>query len=324
MHYNFGIKWLKAFRESSEAVCELYGPDDGFIFEDVMLDQHNIDNKADLLRLFAPYANKDPDNGIGVHNFKIRSYVGDNRCGLLRWEWTPEHCAFFLGLDVAGKPFGTQGHTFHLYTEDGLIQRESSWWDASAVLRAAGPVSPDKIPTGPKGPNGSTRSGTVKLSGAPAGTLEFAQDWCNALGRDTDVLRSLYAGFFTLEFTMVDDHLQDTVTDTEMLTAKLGGIAGGQNGTYTFTPTEYLGDERRGLILWDVTIEGATTFRGIPTGGKTLTTVGSTFHQYDGDGKVVLESTCWEDNRVFEALGLPIMRPHYWVEGFDPASLMPA
>src|SRR6202011_5860016 len=60
MHYNFAVKWLKAFRQSPESVCKLYD-DQGFIFEDVMLDQHNIDNKPDFLRLFAPYANKDTE-----------------------------------------------------------------------------------------------------------------------------------------------------------------------------------------------------------------------------------------------------------------------
>ena len=48
MHYSFCVKWLKAFRHSSEAICKLYGPGDDFVFEDVMLDQHNIDNQADL------------------------------------------------------------------------------------------------------------------------------------------------------------------------------------------------------------------------------------------------------------------------------------
>jgi steroid delta-isomerase-like uncharacterized protein len=320
MHYNFAIKWLYAFREASETVCALYD-DDGFVFEDVMLDQHNIDNKPDLLRLFAPYANKDPDNGIGIHNFRVRSYIGDERSGLIRWEWQPEHAAIFLGLDVAGKPFGTQGHTFHLYGDNGLIQRESSWWDASAILRAVGPVSPDKVVTAPK-VGGKTKSGDVKL-GAPAGTLEFAQQWCDALGRDTDALRSLYADEFTLECSMVDDHLDDTIVNTDMLKQRLGGIAGGENGVYTFTADEYFGDARYGLTHWSVTIEGATTYRGLPTGGKTLQTIGSTFHQFDGNGKILLESTCWEDNRVFEALGVPVIRPHYWEEGFDPASLLP-
>jgi steroid delta-isomerase-like uncharacterized protein len=145
MNYEFAVKWLKAFRTSAEEVCALYADD--FLFEDPMLDQHGITHKDDLHRLFAVYANKDRENGIGVHNFRIRGYIGDERHGLINWEWSPEDCASFLGLDVAGKPFWTQGHTWHEYDEEGKIVRESSWWDASAVLRAVGPVRPTKLPT---------------------------------------------------------------------------------------------------------------------------------------------------------------------------------
>jgi steroid delta-isomerase-like uncharacterized protein len=142
MNYAFAVKWLKAFRTSSEEVCKLYADD--FLFEDLMLDQ-SITDKADLHRVFAPYANTDRTNGIGVHNFRIRGYEGDERSGLIRWEWTPEDAAVFLGLDVTDKPFWTQGHTFHQYNEDGLIVRESSWWDAAAVLRQVGLTAEKEI-----------------------------------------------------------------------------------------------------------------------------------------------------------------------------------
>jgi steroid delta-isomerase-like uncharacterized protein len=317
MHYNFGIKWLKAFRESSEAVCALYDKD-GFVFEDVMLDQHNITDYDDLLRNFAPYANKDPDAGIGIHNFRIRSYTGDRRSGLLRWEWYPEHCAMFLGLDVAGKPFGTQGHTFHQYNERGLIVRESSWWDASAILRAVGPVSPTKSLTG-KTSVASADGGVFRKASSGK---EHAQNWCTALGNDIAALRAMYSDFFTLEYTMVDDHEEDTITDSGMLAAALGGISAKENGVYTFTPTEVFEGNGHQLTHWTVTIEGASTYRGLPTGGKTLTTIGSTFHEFDADGRILLESTCWEDNRVFVQLGLPILRPHYWEADFDMAAFV--
>lgn len=319
MHYSFGVKWLKAFRHSSEAICKLYGPGNDFIFEDPMLDQHNVNNQADLHRLFAPYANKDRTNGVGIHNFRIHSYTGDENFGLLRWEWGPEDAAVFMGLDVKDKPFTTQGYTFHIY-KDGFIKRESSWWDSAAILRVVGPVSPTKILTG-KPHEGPGRSVEVQLSGAPAGTLEFAQDWCNAVGGDIHVLRTLYADFFTSEWSKIDDHENDTFTDLAMLVRNLGGIAAGENGRYRFTATEYFGSEQMGLIHWSVEIEGAESYRGIATGGKTLDTIGSTFLEFDSNGKIVRESTRWEDNRAFEALGLPIVRPHYWEEGFDPASL---
>jgi steroid delta-isomerase-like uncharacterized protein len=156
MNYEFAIKWLKCFRTSSEAVCELYD-DESFRFSDPMLDQHDINTKPDLLRLFELYANKDRTNGLGVHNFRVRGYVGDERSGLILWEWSPEDCANFIGMDAAGKPFSTQGHTYHEYNEKGKITRESSWWDSSAVLRALQPelpghgaASPTKSPAGEK------------------------------------------------------------------------------------------------------------------------------------------------------------------------------
>ncbi len=145
MDYAFAVRWLKAFRHSPEAVCALYADD--FLFEDPILDQFQITDKPDLHRLFAPYANKDRENGIGVHNFRIRGYEGDRRSGLIRWEWSPEDAAIFLGLDVTGKVFWTQGHTFHQYDEQGRITRESSWWDVTQVLRGIGTPGVEKALT---------------------------------------------------------------------------------------------------------------------------------------------------------------------------------
>ncbi|MCK9250618.1 MAG: hypothetical protein M0P31_16775 [Solirubrobacteraceae bacterium] len=136
MDYAFAIKWLKAFRHSSEAICELYADD--FVFEDPILDQYQIRDKGDLGRIFVLYANKDRENGLGVHNFRVRGYEGDHKSGLIRWEWTPEDCANFIGVDVKDKPFFTQGHTFHVYDDNGKIVRESSWWDTAAVLNGVG------------------------------------------------------------------------------------------------------------------------------------------------------------------------------------------
>jgi steroid delta-isomerase-like uncharacterized protein len=319
VHYNHAVKWLKSFRHSPEAICAMYADD--FLFEDVMLDQRGITDKGDLHRLFVPYANTDPDNGVGIHNFRIRSYIGTPRRGLIRWEWSPKHAGVFLGVDVAGKPFSTQGHTWHEYDENGLITRESSWWDAAAVFRQTGPVHPTTSLTGTKGTATASADGAGPAGFAPANGMEHASRWCAALGGDVDALGTLYADWFTLEDTFVEDHLVDTVTDRTMLAEKFGAMAAGENGTYTFTPTEYLaGDGPYGLIHWTVSVEDATTFRGIPTGGRTVTTIGSTFHQFDEQGKIVLESTHWEDNQALVQLGIPIGRPHYWEEGFDPTA----
>ena len=62
---------------------------------------------------------------------------------------------------------------------------------------------------------------------------------------------------------------------------------------------------------------------GVPTGGKTLQTRGITWHQLDGAGKIARETTYWNDTPVLQELGLPILTPAYWAEGFDPAALAP-
>lgn len=138
MSFRFAVMWLKAFRESADKVCELYA--DEFLFEDLMLGQ-SITDKASLARAFAPYANDDPGNGIGIHQFRIDEVIGDDDRALIRWTWRAIGAAAFLGVPTNGKVVGTTGHTMHIY-EGGRIKRESTYWDATSVLRDLGqPVS---------------------------------------------------------------------------------------------------------------------------------------------------------------------------------------
>lgn len=149
-------------------------------------------------------------------------------------------------------------------------------------------------------------------------SLEHAQKWCDALGNDVEALVAMYSDdYYTVQFGKIEDHEVDTLTDGDMIREQLGPISAGANGRYTFTADEWLGPDTFGLIHWSVTIEGASSYRGIPTEGRTITTVGSTFHEFDDAGRILRESTYWEDNRVFEQLGIPLMRPHYWEEDFD-------
>jgi steroid delta-isomerase-like uncharacterized protein len=138
MSYRFAVLWLKAFRDSPEKVCQLYA--DEFLFEDLMLGQ-SITDKGDLARAFAPYANTDPGNGIGIHQFRIDEVIGDENRALIRWTWRAIGAAAFLGVPTNGKDVGTTGHTMHIY-QGGRIKRESTYWDATSVLRDLGqPVS---------------------------------------------------------------------------------------------------------------------------------------------------------------------------------------
>lgn len=143
MSHTFAIKWLKAFRESPEAVVALYA--DEFLFEDPILGQ-KITSKDELLRVFAPYANKDTENGIGINNFRIDEVIGDEKAAVYRWTWNAPTATAFVGVPTNGKVPGTRGLTFHIFDEDGLIVREASLWDvATAVAELGQPLQPRSV-----------------------------------------------------------------------------------------------------------------------------------------------------------------------------------
>ena len=158
--------------------------------------------------------------------------------------------------------------------------------------------------------------------------LDYAKQWADALSNDTNAFADLYAadGDFCVERHMMDDHMQDTISDRATLVERLGGLANQDAdngiGIHTFTATEFVGDERYGLVLWDYTVKHATHYRGLPTDGQELSTKGSSFLQFNADGKIILESTCFNDTPVLAQLGIPLATPHYWDADFDPAALM--
>lgn len=129
---SFAVKWLKAFRSSPADVVALYG--EPFSFTDPILDQHGISEREDLLRVFAPYANTDESNGIGINNFRVDEVIGDSAAAVYRWTWEAPTAQAFLGIPTPGATPGARGITFHIYESDGLISREESYWDAVTAL----------------------------------------------------------------------------------------------------------------------------------------------------------------------------------------------
>lgn len=158
--------------------------------------------------------------------------------------------------------------------------------------------------------------------------IEFAQRWAETRQNDLAAHRDLYAGNeeFVVESRMVDDHLGDTVsTDEEFIEALSvysNKDSSAPEGVQTITVTEAFEGNGHLMIHWDWSVEGAESYHGFPVDGKTLTSKGSTFLQFNAEGEIVLESTFLNENPIFQQLGLPIITPHYWEEGFDPASLM--
>lgn len=164
--------------------------------------------------------------------------------------------------------------------------------------------------------------------------MSFATDhaarWTAALTSDTAAAVDLYADDLVYDDHADSDHVIDTAITKAELEPRLAPFANEDPsngaGIHSFTATEAF--ELAGthgnpavVILWDWTGEGLDTYRGVPTNGKKLSTRGITWHQLDADGKIARETTYWNDTPVLQELGLPIITPEYWVEGFDPAAL---
>jgi steroid delta-isomerase-like uncharacterized protein len=159
---------------------------------------------------------------------------------------------------------------------------------------------------------------------------KHAQAWADALSTDTAAAVDLYADDLVYDDHADSDHVSDTAITKDELEPRLAPYANKDAangaGIHTFTATEAfdlagVNGNPAVVILWDWTGEGLQTYRGVPTGGRTLTTRGITWHQLDADGRIARETTYWNDTPVLQELGLPIVTPEYWLEGFDPASL---
>lgn len=157
-----------------------------------------------------------------------------------------------------------------------------------------------------------------------------ARTWASALSSDTAAAVDLYADDLVYDDHADSDHVTDTAITKEDLRPRLAPFANKDAtngvGLHTFSPTEAfqlagVGGNPAVVILWDWTGEALERYRGVPTNGKTLSTRGITWHQLGADGKIERETTYWNDTPVLQELGLPILTPEYWVEGFDPSSL---
>ena len=132
--------------------------------------------------------------------------------------------------------------------------------------------------------------------------LEFAHTWANALSTDVDALVALYADEFAVEIGTYADSVTDALITPAALRRELARFSDGDEH-HVFEATTYEGHHRHGIIQWRWTGERLKTFRGVPAEGRTLTTMGQTFQQYDGQGKIRRETTYWADLKALKALG---------------------
>lgn len=160
---------------------------------------------------------------------------------------------------------------------------------------------------------------------------QHAQRWAGALTSDLDAAIDLYADDLVYDDHMDSDHVIDTAITKAELAARLACFANRDIdnglGIHSFVATEAfhlagVNGNAAVVILWDWTGDHMATYRGVAVHGRSLTTRGITWHQLDADGKIERENTYWNDTPVLQLLGIPILTPQYWVEGFDPSSLI--
>ena len=160
--------------------------------------------------------------------------------------------------------------------------------------------------------------------------IDHAHAWTTALTSDTTAAVDLYADDLVYDDHADGDHVVDTAITKAELRPRLAPFANQDAtngvGLHTFTATEAfhlagVGGNPAVVILWDWTGEALDSYRAVPTQGKTLRTRGITWHQLDAEKKIERETTYWNDTPVLQELGLPIITPEYWVEGFDPSAL---
>lgn len=162
---------------------------------------------------------------------------------------------------------------------------------------------------------------------------EHAERWTTLITSDTDATIALYVDDLLYDDRRDVDHVFDTATDKGQLRERIAPFANSDPdnglGIHRFeilavVEAAGLDGSRAVAILWKWTGERLAEFRGVPTGGQTLSTRGQTWHQLDADGKITRESTFWNDVPVFQRLGLPVLTPAYWEADFDPSALAPA
>lgn len=146
--------------------------------------------------------------------------------------------------------------------------------------------------------------------------IEFADLWARTLSSDVDKLVSLYAEEFVVELGTYADSVGEAILNPDDLRRELARYSNADSknglGIHEFTASAYAGHERHGIIGWTWTGRHLATFRGLPASGVDLSTVGQSFQQYDTDGRIVRESTYWNDLKPLQALGVEAQAAHYW------------
>ena len=147
-NFDHARRWASLITSDTDAVLGLFADD--VLYDDRRNIDHVFDtatSKTELRERLAPFANADPGNGLGIHRFEVLDVidatgVDGSRAVAILWKWTGEHLENFRGVPAGGRTLSTRGQTWHQFDAAGKVSRESTYWDATSILRDLGlPVS---------------------------------------------------------------------------------------------------------------------------------------------------------------------------------------
>jgi steroid delta-isomerase-like uncharacterized protein len=137
-------RWAALITSDTDAVVDLFA--DELLYDDRRDTDHVFDtatDKAQLRQRIAPFANGDPDNGLGVHRFEVLDVIDaagadGTRAVAILWKWTGEHLENFRGVPTGGQTLMARGQTWHQFDSGGKITRESTYWNDVPVYQQLG------------------------------------------------------------------------------------------------------------------------------------------------------------------------------------------
>jgi steroid delta-isomerase-like uncharacterized protein len=136
--------WAAVITADTDAAVDLFAKE--FTYDDRRDVDHVFDtatDKGELRARIAPFANKDVDNGLGVHRFEVLDVIdgfgaNGSRAIAIVWQWTGEHLENFRGVPTGGQILTARGQTWHQLDDEGKVTRESTFWNDVPVFQQLG------------------------------------------------------------------------------------------------------------------------------------------------------------------------------------------
>ena len=133
--------------------------------------------------------------------------------------------------------------------------------------------------------------------------LEWEDNWLKQFDNNLEKLMTNYPEQFEYEDLVFNVRIINDKTRLRDLFATMDNTNPAESKHY-FSALRYHGNEQAGCVEWDWTIEHTTDFLGLPTAGKTTRIVGMTAHQFNNEGKIIVERSMWDTGSLMRQLGI--------------------